>query len=126
MTLLTLASVGALISLALSAILSFIILPPVRSVLRKSCPTDDGVSFWTRFTILMLFLGPLIITLVFGVPSHALAERLTQDDQLLHVSTAALVGIFLALATIGLRMGTLKAPVVSTAPARKSDDQFIR
>lgn len=126
MTLLTLASVGTLISLALSAILSFIILPPVRSVLRKSCPTEDGVSFWTRFTILMLFLGPLIITLVFGMPNRSLADRLSEDEQLLHIATAALVGIFLALGSIGLRMGTLKAPAVTTPASRRSDDQFIR
>ena len=127
MSLLNIALVGTVISVGLSAILSWVILPPVRSVLRRSCPTDDGVSFWTRFTILMLFLGPLIVTLVFGVPTSRVAERLTLDDQILRVATASLVGVFLALAAIGIRMGTLRQPSAPPAPAtRRTDDQLIR
>ena len=124
---LNIAIVGSLVSLAFSAILSWVILPPVRSVLRRSCPTEDGVSFWTRFTILMLFLGPLIVTLVFGVPTGRVAEQLTLDDQILRVATSALVGVFVALAAIGARMGTLRPPPPPPAPvARRTDDQLIR
>jgi len=127
MSLLNIAMLGTVISLALSAILSWVILPPVRSVLRRGCPTDDGVSFWTRFTILMLFLGPLIVTLVFGVPPSRVAERLTTEDQILRVATASLVGVFLALTAIGIRMGTLRQPAPPPpAVARRTDDQLIR
>jgi ABC-type transport system involved in cytochrome c biogenesis permease subunit len=117
---------GVLVSLVLSAILSLIILPPTRSVLRRLCPADDAVAFWTRFTVLMLFLGPLIVTLIFGVPYSDFSSRLSATDLVVRVVSAALVGAFLTLGGIGLRIGTLRPAVVFTSPAKKTDDEFIR
>jgi len=114
------------VSFALSAILSWIILPPTRSVLRRLCTAEDAVAFWTRFTLLMLFLGPLIVTLIFGVPYSELAFKLTAADELLRVISAALVGSFLTLGGIGLRIGTIRKNVVVAPPHRKTDDEFIK
>ena len=77
MALASVAVLGLVVSLALSTLLSVVILPPTRSVLQRSCPSGEGVSFWTRFTVLMLFLGPLIVTLIFGVPYSELSSKLT-------------------------------------------------
>jgi hypothetical protein len=108
MSLLAVAAIGVVISLVLSAILAAVILQPIRSTLSRLCTTGEAVTFWTRFTILMLVLGPLIVTLVFGVPTGAFAEKLSDADLLIRVVTASLVGSFLTLAGIGIRMGTLR------------------
>ena len=114
------------VSFALSAILSWIILPPTRSVLRRVCPAEDAVAFWSRFTLLMLFLGPLIVTLIFGVPYSALYFKLTPADQVLRVVSAALVGAFLTLGGIGLRIGTIRKNVVVAPAHKRTDDEYIK
>jgi hypothetical protein len=119
---------GLAVSLLLSSVLSFVILPPTRAVLRRLCPSAESVAFWTRFTVLMRFLGPLLATLIFGVPySSELSSRLTTTDVMVRVVSAALVGSFLTLSGIGIRIGTLRQPPVGslTAP-RKTDDEHIR
>jgi len=114
------------VSFALSIILAVIILPPTRSVLRRLCPAEDAVAFWTRFTLLMLFLGPLIVTLIFGVPYSEYSSRLSAADQVLRIISAAMVGSFLTLGGIGLRIGTIRQNIVVAPPAKKTDDEFIR
>jgi hypothetical protein len=114
------------VSLVLSTILSVVILPPTRSVLRRLCSADDTVAFWTRFTVLMLFLGPLIVTLVFGVPYSVYSSKLSATDLVIRVITAALVGSFLTLGGIGIRVGTLSPTVVPPPTRKKTDDEFIR
>jgi hypothetical protein len=127
MALASVAVLGLVVSLALSTILSVVILPPTRLVLQKSCPSGEGVSFWTRFTVLMLFLGPLIVTLIFGVPYSELSSKLSATDLIVRIVTSALVGSFLTLVGIGLRMGTLRQnPGRSPSTGRKSDDEFLK
>jgi hypothetical protein len=122
----SIAIIGVVASIVLSSVLAVLILPPTRAVLRKTCPTQDAVSFWVRFTILMLFIGPLIVTLVFGVPSSRVAATLTSDDMLIRVGTSTLVGCFLTLGAIGLRMGTLRSPSVTSQSRPRTDDEFIK
>lgn len=117
---------GVLGSVGLSTILSVVMLPPTRSVLRSFCPADDTVTFWTRFIILMLFLGPLIVTLVFGVPNSAFSSNLSATDLVTRVVSAVLFGAFLTLGGMGLRVGTLHRPVVVAPPTKKTDDEFFR
>lgn len=117
---------GLAVSFVLSAVLSLVILPPTRAVLRRLCPLEDTVAFWTRFTVLMLFLGPLLVTLIFGVPYSELSSKLTATDLVVRVISAALVGSFLTLGGIGLRIGTLRQPVGGPLPPRnRTDDQRI-
>jgi hypothetical protein len=117
---------GVLGSLVLSTSLSVLILPSIRSLLRSFYADDDAVAFWTRFIALMFFLGPLIVTLVFGVPSSAFSSRLTITELATRVATATLFGLFLTLGGTGLRLGTLRRTVVATPPIKKTDDQFFR
>jgi hypothetical protein len=125
---LTTAAITAIgVSIGISATLAVVILRPTRKVLERLCPTQEGVSFWTRFTVLMLFLGPLIVTLVFGVPSGVVASNLIAAELLVRVFTAALVGAFLTLAGIGLRLGTLRPPPTPSVPPRpRTDDERLR
>jgi hypothetical protein len=84
------------------------------------------VALWTRFTVLMLFLGPLIVTLVFGVPYSDYSSKLSATDLVIRVITAALVGSFLTLGGIGIRLGTLSPDVVAPPARKKTDDEFIK
>jgi len=118
---------GLVVSLVLSSVISLVILPPTRALLRRLCPLEDTVAFWTRFTVLMLFLGPLLVTLIFGVPYSELSSKLTATDLIVRVINAALVGSFLTLGGIGLRIGTLRQPVGgSLPPPKRTDDERIR
>jgi hypothetical protein len=117
---------GLLVSLVLSTMLALVILPPTRSVLRRLCPAEDAVAFWTRFTVLMLFLGPLIVTLIFGVPYSEVTSRLSATDLVVRVVSAALVGAFLTLGGIGLRLGTLRPKPLSAPQRARTDDEFTR
>src|SRR5437588_3190633 len=98
----------------LSSLLSLVILPPTRALLRRLCPLEDAVAFWTRFTVLILFLGPLLVTLIFGVPYSELPSKLTATDLIVSFISAALVGSFSTLGSIGLRIRTLRQPVVGS------------
>jgi hypothetical protein len=117
---------GVAVSLVLSSILAWVILPPIRGVLRRVCSSDDLVAFWMRFTVLMLFLGPLLVTLIFGVPYSELSLRLTPFDLAVRAVSAALVGGFLTVGAIGLRIGTIRSSEVAKQMPRKSDDERIR
>ncbi len=119
-------ALGIAVSLLLSALLAFVILAPVRAVLERACPTGVGLQFWTRFIVLMLFLGPLTVTLLFGVPTSNIASRLETTDVIVRIATAALIGSLLTLGGIGLRLGTLRAPI-SSPPARTgTDDNWVK
>ena len=117
---------GVLGSLGLSTILSLVMLPPTRSVLRGFCPADDTVAFWTRFIVFMFFLGPMIVTLIFGVPNSAFMSNLSATDLVTRVISATLFGLFLTLGGMGLRLGTLRRTVIVTPPTRKTDDEFFK
>jgi hypothetical protein len=75
----------------------------------------------------MLFLGPLIVTLIFGVPYSELSSKLSTTDLIVRVVTSALVGSFFTLVGIGLRMGTLRQNLARSPPTgSKSDDEFLK
>ena len=126
MNLTSVACVAVLGSVGLSAILTVIMLPPTRSVLRSFCPADEAVTFWARFIALMFFLGPLIVTLIFGVPNSAFSSNLSTIDLITRVATATLLGSFLTLGGMGLRVGTLRRSVIVAPPTKKTDDEFFR
>jgi hypothetical protein len=123
----TVVLLGVVVSLALSATLSLVILPPTRGVLQRVCPSPEVVTFWTRFSVLMLFLGPLLVVFIFGLPYSDVSAKLAPIDLIVRVVSSALVGGFLTVGGIGLRMGTLRpdSPLPSP-PLRKSDDERIR
>jgi|HubBroStandDraft_6_1064221.scaffolds.fasta_scaffold47751_3 hypothetical protein len=103
----TLAMLAILGSLILSAVLVMTILPPTRALLGRLCPTEPAVAFWARFSVLMLFLGPLIVTLLFGLPAAEAAQG-NAATALVRIVCASLIGGFLTVGGIGVRIGTLR------------------
>lgn len=103
------------------------LLGPTQGILQSICPTGQGVTFWTRFTVLMIVLGPLLVTLIFGVPSSAVAARLDGLDLIIRALTSALVGGFVTVAGIGLRIATLRPQSPPpTSVRRQTDDEYLR
>jgi hypothetical protein len=103
-------AIAIAVSVCVSTILVAGLMTPLRAVLRRVCPGPEGENFWTRFTVLMLYLSPLLIALVFGVPYGSVLETLDSGELAQRVLSSTLFGAFAALAGIGLRMGTLRMP----------------
>jgi hypothetical protein len=102
-------SIAVAISLTVSTILVIAVMHPLRALLRRACPGPEGENFWTRFTVLMLYLSPLLVALVFGLPYPNALAAFDAGQIAQKVLSAALFGAFAALGGIGLRMSTLQA-----------------
>jgi hypothetical protein len=98
------------VSVCVSTVLVVGLMTPLRAVLRRVCPGPEGENFWARFTVLMLYLSPLLIALVFGVPYSKDLVQLDAGQLAQRVLSSSLFGAFAALAGIGLRMSTLRMP----------------
>lgn len=51
------------VSVCVSTTLVAGLMTPLRPVLRRACPGPEGENFWACFTVLMLYLSPLLIAL---------------------------------------------------------------
>jgi hypothetical protein len=103
-------SIAIAVSVCVSTVLVAGLMTPLRGVLRRVCPGPEGENFWARFTVLMLYLSPLLIALVFGVPYQTALSQLDAGGLAQRVLSSALFGAFAALSGIGLRMATLRTP----------------
>lgn len=101
-------AIAIAVSVCISTILVAGLMTPLRAILRRACPGPEGENFWVRFTVLMLYLLPLLIALVFGVPYSDALVQLDAGELVQRVLSSTLFGAFAALAGIGLRIGTLR------------------
>ena len=107
MTSLQALALAAFVSLALSTVLSLVIFRPLRALLFKTCAGEEAVQFWLRFSVTMLFLSPLFVSIAFGLPS---AQALPAQDVgalFQGVVATALVGEFLSMFGMGIWVSTL-------------------
>jgi hypothetical protein len=103
-------AIAIAVSVCVSTVLVAGLMAPLRAVLRRVCPGPEGENFWARFTVLMLYLSPLLIALVFGVPYSQVLAQLDAGQLAQRVLSSSLFGAFAALTGIGLRMSTLRTP----------------
>lgn len=106
------------VCVVMSAILSLVIYQPLRMLLVRVCVGDEAVRFWARFTIIMLFLSPLLVSVAFGVPT---AAKVTTGALVQQILTTALFGSFLTMLGMGLWVSALIRRLPSPpipAPAR--------
>lgn len=96
------------VSVLVSTTLVAGLMRPLRALLRRTCPAVEGENFWARFTVLMLYISPLLIALVFGLPYPDALAQLNAGQVVQKVLSASLFGAFVALGGIGLRMSTLR------------------
>ncbi|WP_432719951.1 hypothetical protein R0381_003554 [Jeongeupia wiesaeckerbachi] len=87
--------VGALV--ALTASLS--LFAPMREVITDLCGTPTRGRFWTNYAVAMIFLTALLAVMLFS-RGDAVADLAFYK----RAFTAALVGVFVALAFVGQRI----------------------
>jgi hypothetical protein len=106
-------AVATIISLVLSTVLSAVIFRPLRALLFKICSGEEAVEFWARFTLTMLFLSPLIVSVVFGLPSSTQPVQPGTGALLQQIVATALLGSFLSMLGMGLWVSALirRAPL---------------
>jgi hypothetical protein len=103
------------ISLALSSATVFAIHSPLRRLLEAVCPLGFTAQFWTRAAVTVIYLLPLWVVLVFGLPSWRVVEAVPVGEiarRGLAATTFALVAIVIAT---GLRLNSLR-PVPNDYP----------
>jgi hypothetical protein len=103
-------AIAILVSVSISTLLVVGLIQPLRSLLRRVCPGPEGENFWARFTVLMMYLTPLLLALVFGLPNVGPLTTFDVGQVVQKVLPAALFGAVSALGGIGLRMATLRTP----------------
>lgn len=99
--------IAVLISLVLSTALCLVIVRPLQALLIKACPGPEAVQFWGRFTLIMLFLSPLFISIAFGLPPSSAAPQLDGGTIVQRIISAGLVGAFLAMLGLGFWVSTM-------------------
>lgn len=98
------------ISVALSSATVFAIYQPLHKLLEAVCPLGFTAEFWTRAAVTVLYLLPLWVVLVFGLPDLGRLEYISGGEiarRALAAASFALVGIVIAT---GLRLSSLRAP----------------
>lgn len=103
-------AIGVAVSLALSTATVGAIQKPLHRLLEAVCPLQTTAAFWTRAAVTVLYLMPLWVVLVFGLPAGEQVEFASTGDvarRALACGSFALVSIVVAT---GLRLSSLRAP----------------
>jgi hypothetical protein len=103
------------ISVALSTATVIAIYGPLRRLLEAICPMGSTAAFWTRAAVTVLYLLPLWVALIFGLPSFRYLDTFSGGEiarRGLAAASFALVAIVIAT---GLRLASLR-PAVNDYP----------
>jgi hypothetical protein len=76
----------------------------LRRLLIDACGTVERANFWLVYSDAMMFIAPLVVTVIFGKSSHVYAPTLPFFKAALG---SALFGIFVALAALGLQLARM-------------------
>jgi hypothetical protein len=93
-------SVAILVSLIFSTVVTVVMTGPLRGVLRQLCLDSNASAFWIPFTTVMLYVTPLLVTMLF--------ESTVIDPTLVNTLRTALAsslfGGFAALLVVGYQI----------------------
>jgi hypothetical protein len=106
------------ISIALSSATVFAIYQPLHKLLEAVCPLGFTAEFWTRAVVTVIYLLPLWVVLVFGLPDLNRLDHVSAGEiarRALAAASFALVGIVVAT---GIRLSGLSAPTNYDRPVR--------
>ena len=98
---------ATVVSLVISTALSLVIYRPLQALLTKVCTGEEAVQFWARFTLTMLFLAPLLVSIGLGVPSDTVASQQSLGSLVQQVLTTTLFGSFATMLGMGLWVSAL-------------------
>jgi hypothetical protein len=110
--LLTVVAIALLLSTATVAAIH----QPLRRLLEAVCPLGTTAEFWARAAVTVLYLMPLWVVLVFGLPDLGRLEYVSAGEVMrraLAAASFALVGIVIAT---GLRLSGLRPPSTHDYP----------
>jgi hypothetical protein len=96
------------ISFALSSATVFAIHAPLQRLLEAVCPAGSTAVFWARAAVTVIYLMPLWVVLVFGLPDFERSGSVSGGEvarRALAAASFALVAIVLAM---GLRLSALQ------------------
>ena len=115
--------VAAIVSLLVGAILYMAIRQPLQRLLVQACPGDAAVGFWSRFTLVMLFLAPLFVCIAIGLPSAEMTPKLDPATVISRIITSSLSGGFLTMLCMGAWVKSLASRYPQLAPKGKLDPE---
>ena len=96
--------IEVVICVCLSTIVTVILTRPLRRLLVDACGSPERAHFWVVYSDAMIFLAPLVATIVFGKSSDLSGATLSFYKAALG---SALFGIFVALTAVGLQVARL-------------------
>jgi hypothetical protein len=102
--------IALIISIALSTSTVFALHRPLRKLLEAACSLGTTVDFWTRAAVTVIYLLPLWVVLVFGMPDLERANYVHPGEiarRSLASASFALVAIIVAT---GLRLSGRLTP----------------
>lgn len=119
--------VCAAVSLVLSLILVVAIAAPLRAFIQSACAGPEAVNFWSRFTLIMLFLSPLFCAVAFGLPPPSLLKNVELGQLFQRAVTSSIVGAFLVMLAIGIWVSVMagRQPPPPPAPRRQRTDDEL-
>jgi hypothetical protein len=100
---------ATVISFTLSSATVFAIYQPLHKLLEAVCPLGFTADFWTRAAVTVIYLFPLWVVLVFGLPDLQRAEFISAGEiarRALAAASFALVGVVVAT---GFRLASIPA-----------------
>ena len=114
------------VSLVLSLVLSLAIFRPLQLLLRRACSGAEAVVFWERFTLIMLFLSPLFVSIVWGLPPAVTIPSVDSGSIVQRIISTGLVGAFLAMLGMGFWVAALvrATPPSDTGPTPRDKEMW--
>lgn len=95
----------ALVSVAVSLAVLYVLSGPLMNILGRICPDEQAAAFWLSYTKVMLMIAPLLLVLTVDMFTHFSNPM----DSLRLALMAALGGLLIGLHSIGKRLGKFVA-----------------
>ena len=92
-------ALAVLVSLGFSTIVVVVITEPLRTILRQLCLDGDASAFWVSFTNVMLFMTPLLFSLMTANVWYPVLVNTLKT-----ALTSSLFGGFAALLVVGIQI----------------------
>jgi len=93
-------TIAGTVSLALSTAIAAVMVRPLRAILGQLCPGSDASRVWVSFTVVMLYVTPLMFTMLF--------EATVSSPEIVNIVRTALAaglfGAFAALLVVGYQI----------------------
>ena len=98
------------ISLLLSSATIYAIYSPLHRLLEAVCPLKITATFWTRAAVTVLYLLPLWVVLVMGLPDHSRLEFSSASEVARRGLAAACFTLVVIVIAAGVRLSSVRPP----------------